>query len=167
MKHIILIRHAEALPSSGKNDDSERALSATGKREASRIAQQLVDHSIQPDTVLCSPATRTCQTYTIMAELLALPEASYPTELYLASVGELVTAIQSLPDSCQTVCIIGHQPGLQLCALTLASVGDPEAMENLDAGFPTATAAVLSVDDAIDWSEISPECARLALILHP
>ena len=63
MRQLILLRHAHAESAGAGEDDAGRPLSATGREEAQAAGKWLREHGIHPDRVLCSPTTRTRQTW--------------------------------------------------------------------------------------------------------
>jgi phosphohistidine phosphatase len=60
--------------------------------------------------------------------------------------------------------LIGHNPGLQQLALSLASAG--AELERLEAKFPTAALATLALPNTA-WSKLSPADAVLAGYVLP
>ena len=110
----------------------------------------------QPKLVLCSSAIRTRETLEQMLPSLdPAPEVLYEDRLYLASAGRLIERLQHLPERADSVLLIGHNPGLQQLALTLA-----RDSAILNDGFPTAALAVLRIPGA--WDAVAPGCAKLA-----
>ena len=56
--------------------------------------------------------------------------------------------------------LIGHNPGLELLAVSLGADGDEELRQKLATKFPTGTLAVL--DAGIDrWADLRPGCCSL------
>ena len=70
MRQLILLRHAHAESAGAGEDDAGRPLSDTGRTEARVAGKWLREHGIGLDLVLCSPSTRTRETWaTVEAEL--------------------------------------------------------------------------------------------------
>jgi phosphohistidine phosphatase len=85
-------------------------------------------------------------------------------ELYAASSDELLERLRKLPDTVGSAMLIGHNPGLQELALTLASAG--AELERLEAKFPTAALATLTVANTT-WKRLTPRDATLAAYVVP
>jgi phosphohistidine phosphatase len=113
--------------------------------------------------VLCSSAARTCETL----ELLALDDGStvrLEDELHGASADTLLGRLRAVPDGIDSVLLIGHNPGLQDLALLLAAAGDD--LERIEAKFPTAALATLSIATAT-WERLAPGDAELTAYVVP
>jgi phosphohistidine phosphatase len=85
-------------------------------------------------------------------------------ELYAASSDELLERLRKLPDTVTSAMLIGHNPGLQELALTLASAG--AELERLEAKFPTAALATLTVANTT-WKRLTPRDATLSAYVVP
>ncbi len=120
MSQILIARHASA-DYNWPGPDHERPLSSPGLVEASAMGGWLSErHSMlsSPLTILCSSATRTCQTLQGLHEragLEATEESILPT-IYEASAGELLALIQQSTEG--SLLLIGHNPGVS----TLVSI---------------------------------------------
>jgi phosphohistidine phosphatase len=97
-----------------------------------------------PQRVLCSGAVRAEETWELLSEGLG---RNVPTEIrddiYHASPASLLDLIHSLPDREDSVLLIGHNPTFENLARQLAGSGDPGALRDLAAKYPTAALAVL------------------------
>ncbi len=79
---------------------------------------------IRPSLVLCSPSLRTRQTLEAIEPSLGKGSSvELEPELYAASEVKLLERLQALPESVDSVMLIGHNPGLHELALLLASRG--------------------------------------------
>lgn len=160
MKKVILLRHAKSSWSNPDLEDHDRPLNKRGKASAPVIAQWLADQSHLPDTVLCSSSKRTRQTVRRMKEiLLDLPELRIEPQLYHATPDMMRDRLANLPESCDTVLVVGHQPGLGAFARKLADANPRPRCSRAFEHFPTAAAAVLEVDIE-DWSDLHYHGAR-------
>ncbi|MEM0944224.1 MAG: histidine phosphatase family protein, partial [Pseudomonadota bacterium] len=107
-----------------------------------------------PDMVLCSSAKRTRQTVKRMQEAMpSLPEPKVEGELYHAAPERMRQRLAALPKDCETVMLVGHQPGLSAFARKLSDGKVRRRCARAFEHFPTAAAAVLEVDIE-DWSEL-------------
>jgi phosphohistidine phosphatase len=84
-------------------------------------------------------------------------------ELYAAGADALLARIRQVPETVESVMVIGHNPGLHQLALVLASTGDE--LDRLEAKFPTAALATLAL--ASKWRRVAPGDATLAAYVVP
>jgi phosphohistidine phosphatase len=160
---LYLLRHAKSSWADPTLSDHERPLAPRGRRDAKRIATHLRQHGVEPEVVLCSSAARARETLDLIRHAIAASTVTLEDDLYGASADELLTRIRLVPDAVASVMLIGHNPGLQQLAVTLASTGDE--VERLEAKFPTAALATLAL--AKTWSRLAPADATLAAYVVP
>ena len=165
MRTVFLLRHAKSSWLDPSLSDIERPLAPRGERAAKKIAGYVQQRKIRPDLVLCSPSVRTRRTLAAiepslgkrcMVEVLPV--------LYGASHRELLRQLQALRDSVASVMLVGHNPGLQALALTLATHGDDRA--RLEDKFPTGALATL-VADCDSWAALKAGDAELVDYVVP
>ena len=167
-RRLILLRHAKSdwpdVP------DRDRPLAKRGRRDAPRIGRWLHEHGYQPDVVVVSAATRTRQTWDLVApELGGSPAVHFEPRAYAASALTLLYLAQELPARYRTALLIGHNPGLSELATSLAA--PPESDSATDNGprpavsLPTAAVAVFEFPG--DWPSLSPGHARLTSLTTP
>lgn len=167
MKTLILMRHGKSSWKSRSHDDHDRPLKKRGRNAAPAMARWLDAQGLRPDTVLCSSARRTRETFECMRQAVpALPEPAISAAIYEAPPAVLLEQVRALPASCGTALLIGHQPGLgDLLRLLTGRVRRPEDRRVFEK-FPTAAAAVLEANiDA--WSALAPGAAELAAFATP
>lgn len=150
-KTLILIRHAKSDWDDPLLDDHDRPLNPRGHASAPRIGKWLSAQGVIPDTVLCSSALRTRETWNgIVTHLSTPPEATVVQSLYHASPDHILTKIQRA--SGDTVAVIGHNPGIGALAWALAAPRPKHPRFGL---YPTG--ATLILDCSIrSWSECIP-----------
>ncbi len=112
MKHLILIRHADAKHGHPGLRDFDRPLSKTGNHEARATGKALLKHPPLPELIVCSDAVRTADTARLIADVIGLDEAAIRSEhaLYGGAFTALLYTIATLPDACSCVAIVGHNP---------------------------------------------------------
>ncbi len=159
MRQLILLRHAHAESAGAGEDDAGRPLSSAGRAEAQAAGKWLREHGIHPDRVLCSPTTRTRETWeSIDAELKSGLAVQFEPSIYDATPGALIALADANRDAARLV-LVGHNPGLeQLLALMYSGQsGDYR-------GMPPGAVAVLGMpaDAAIE-----PGIARLDAFWWP
>ncbi|MFL5926008.1 MAG: SixA phosphatase family protein [Gaiellaceae bacterium] len=163
MQTLLLLRHAKSSWDDPALDDHERPLAPRGRRASGRICAHMRSTRLEPEVVLCSTARRARETLELVRPAFPSSVVSIEDELYAASADELLTRIRRVGDSVASVLVIGHNPGLQQLALLLASGGD--GLEQLEAKFPTAALATLTLDAT--WSRLAPGGASLAAYVVP
>jgi phosphohistidine phosphatase len=165
VRTLYLLRHAKSSWADPTLPDRERPLAPRGRRDAGRIAKHLARLEIEPDLVVCSPAERTRETLDLIRPALGTTTTvSLEDELYAASSDELLERLREVPEEVASVMLIGHNPGLQRLALVLVS--DGAGLERLEAKFPTAALATLTIAETA-WSRLAPADAVLAAFVVP
>ena len=133
MKHLLLLRHAEAEESAPGTSDFDRMLTERGHSDAREAAASLASTGLSPDIVLASPARRARDTISIVAAQLGLAvPIEYQPPLYLGSPDALLQALRRSPPDAWTVLLVGHNPGISELAQQLA--GDGQAIALRTAG---------------------------------
>ena len=116
--------------------------------------------------MLCSSAVRTRETLDAILPALGDPEVLIEDGLYGASADALLSRLQAVSDSAESVFLIGHNPGIGDLALALAGGGDEEALRRLREGFPTGALATLALADG-GWAELRDDGASLVDYVVP
>ena len=142
MRTVYLLRHGKSSWSEAALSDIDRPLAPRGERASRRIARYMRRQKIRPALVLCSPSLRTRQTLEgIRPSLGKSCAVELVPELYAATERELLERLRSIPNTIDSVLIIGHNPGLQRLGLVLASRGGK--LRRLEERFPTGALATL------------------------
>ncbi len=150
MKQLILMRHAKAEKDSPSGEDIDRRLTERGRFEARSTALMFRDYDIKPDFALVSNAARTRGTFEQIGMVLGEIPSLVSPDLYNAGAEAVRRFIESHEDDGGCLLVVGHNPGVQLLASDYLYEGaaGPEVIEKVRGGFPTAAAAVFSVDAA-------------------
>ena len=167
MRRLMLLRHAKSDWTRPGTRDHERALAPRGREAAPRIGGYMARHGLTPDLVVCSTATRTRETWDLVAPAFAAaPPATFEDRLYEASPDALIEVVKETTDSAHALMLVGHNPGLHNLAQRLIASGDIEARQRLSEKFPTGALAV--IDFAIDdWRKLHPRSGRLDRFVVP
>ena len=164
MKRLYLLRHAKSSWDDPTLADHDRPLAPRGRRAAKVMAEHLRRKGIAPELVLCSPSRRTRQTLTRIAPGLGKnADVQIEPELYAASAPDLLEVLREVPDEVESVMLIGHNPGIQDLALSLAGGGSEVA--RVSSKFPTAALATLELDGS--WRQLEPGSAELVSFVKP
>jgi phosphohistidine phosphatase len=164
MKRLYLLRHAKSSRDDPTLADPDRPLAPRGRRAAKVMAKHLGRKGIAPELVLCSPSRRTRQTLTRIAPALGKSaDVQIEPELYAAPAPVLLEVLHEVPDEVESVMLIGHNPGIQDLALSLASAGSE--IPRLRSKFPTAALATLALNGT--WRKLAPGTAELVSWVKP
>jgi phosphohistidine phosphatase len=164
MKRLYLLRHAKSSWDQPALADRDRPLAPRGRRAAKVMAEHLRREGIAPELVLCSPSRRTRQTLKRIAPSLGKHvEVRIEPKMCAASAATLLKALRELPEGVESLLPIGHNPGIQDLALSLARPGS-ESVRVRDK-FPTAALATLELDAS--WRELAPGSAELIAFVKP
>ena len=164
MKRLYLLRHAKSSWKDASLPDRDRPLAGRGRRASKAIARHLREEDIKPDLVLCSSARRARETLDRLEKALGASTVQVEDDLYAASATQLLDRVRSVPDSVESVMLIGHNPGLQELALGLARAS--ATVDELAAKYPTAALATLELS-ASSWRELDDGAADLVALVRP
>lgn len=167
MLTLSLLRHAKSSWADARLKDIERPLNERGEKAAPRVGALMARRGLTPDLVLCSPAVRTRQTLDLVLPYLKeAPTVLYEDALYLASPATLLKRVHQVGSWVRHTMVVGHDPGMHLLALELASSGPDEDLQALAEKFPTAGLAVI-VFEVQRWTKVKPGGGRLELFAAP
>jgi len=155
-RRLVVVRHAKSAWPDGV-PDAERPLNPRGRRDAPAAGRWIRDHIGRLDAVVCSPATRTRQTWRLIAaELDDPPSPVVDDRVYAAPVDTLLAVVGELPDDVRAALLLGHNPGV--AGLVAALTGEEPEMK-------TSAIAVVELDGP--WSGAEPGRARLVEYATP
>jgi phosphohistidine phosphatase len=154
LRHLTLMRHAQAERLAPGADDFDRSLDARGNEEATEMALRCLELRRVPDLLLASPALRTRQTAAIFVRLLELDPQRLRLDprIYLGGPDPLRAVLGGVTQDLRHVLLIGHNPGIGELARELA----PTA--GLDE-FATAGTCLLRLD-CTSWNGLAGGIAR-------
>ena len=166
MRRLMLLRHAKAAPSDGR-DDYDRELTERGRADARAVGEMIAKSDLKPDLVVYSGARRARETAELVAKRLSHEvEAIENSALYMASWLRLLALMHALPEAKNSVLVVGHNPGLGELASQLAGDGARDQRLRMAAKFPTAALAALDFKTE-DWADIEPRGAKLVRFIAP
>ena len=168
MRTLLLLRHAKSSWEDPLLDDFDRPLAPRGQEAAPVMAAYLKSKGLRPDLVLCSPAVRARQTWTLVAQHLGGSIAMKALQgLYLGAPSRLLDALHRAPEAASCVMLVGHNPGMEHLALALAGpASKSKAMAKLQTKFPTAALAEIVFDSA-SWRDVGQGAGRLKRLVWP
>tara|TARA_R110000850_G_scaffold125644_5_gene244175 strand:- start:32 stop:538 length:507 start_codon:yes stop_codon:yes gene_type:complete len=148
---LILTRHAKSDWDDPAATDHLRALNARGRAAATALGRWLRMKGWQPDEALVSDATRTAETWMLMAsEWDSPPQARFMRKLYLASPETLLGALHHAKAA--RLQMLAHNPGIAMLAEMLCAT-PPQHARFTD--YPTGASLVLRFDVA-RWADVRP-----------
>ncbi len=158
MRTLYLLRHAK---SSWKDDslrDFDRPLKGRGRKAAEQMGQVLAEEKLKSPLVISSPAVRARETTDLVLESAGFKvKPQFEERIYEAEVRTLLEVVESIPDSADTVIMVGHNPGFENLLSYLT--GDNRHM---------STCALAKIEfDVASWSELSEDSGRLEMFVTP
>jgi phosphohistidine phosphatase len=164
MKQLFLLRHAKSSWDDSDLVDHDRPLAPRGRRAVKLIAEHLNREGVRPALVLCSSARRTRETLDgIVPALGEGLSVQIERELYAASEQSLLDRLRAVEDRVESLMLIGHNPGLEQLALSLAGSGHKLAV--LRRKYPTGALATLEFSGR--WGDLRPGHAELTDFVTP
>jgi phosphohistidine phosphatase len=157
-KRLLLLRHAKSSWDDPTLADHDRPLAERGRKAAQLIGAYLHRERIPVSLVLCSSARRARETL----ELVDPPgDVQIEQELYGASADQLLERVRQLPETSDSVMLIGHNPAMQGLAVDLAGDGRELAEQK----FPTGALAMIRFVGP--WRDLRAGAGELAGFVKP
>lgn len=168
MLTLMLLRHAKSSLADTGQADPDRPLNERGKRAAVAVGRYMASNSLVPQLVLCSPARRTRETWSLVAgELATIPEILVAAEIYNSGDGTaLMECLRHKAGAAQSVLLVGHNPSIHGLAQSLIATGSRKLRERLEEKYPTAALAVISFDLA-NWGTLAAGSGTLLRFIRP
>jgi len=160
MKTLYLLRHAKSSWNFDELSDQERPLNDRGRDDAPRMGQALAKRDIKPDLIVSSPAVRAMSTAALVARELDYPHDKIAVEpgIYQAEVDDILGIIHNLPESADSVILVGHNPTFTDTVNTLS----PSSINEM----PTAAVVCLRFD-CNSWEQVSRANAEFYFYDYP
>ncbi len=167
MKTLFLLRHAKSSWKDPTLTDFDRPLSGRGRKAGKRMRKHLRSNGIRPALILCSGAERTRETLKYVKPAFdRVTEIVIEDDLYLAGADRILQRIHKVADAVPSLMVIGHNPDMEILALSLCGRGNEELLHRMEAKYPTGALAVLGA--GIDaWRDLSPGTATLEAFVRP
>jgi len=166
MRTLHLLRHAKSSWDDTALADAERPLAPRGRRAVAALDRHLRAVELSVELVLVSPARRARETWDGVASAVAgAPTVREEPRIYEAGVEDLLAVTRAVPAGVSSLLLVGHNPGFEQLASTLAGSGDDRALASLRAGYPTGGLASLTF--AEPWSDVRPGTGHLVRFLRP
>lgn len=159
---LYILRHAKSAWGTNAASDFQRPLAKRGVRNARQMGKWMAERAMIPECILSSPALRAWQTVTPVCTQLGIDETGieFNSALYLADVNTLLSCIRQVPETYQSILLVGHNPGLEDLVSWLTG-GEAPLFDNGKL-LPTATLAVFT--NKVSWEQLDAGQARLETI---
>ena len=164
---LILLRHAKSAWPVGIRD-TQRPLSARGRRDATRFGHVLGSEWERPEAAFVSPAVRTRETWDVVCEHSGINPtiATFDDRLYAATWWDVLDVIRGIAEDCSRAIVIGHNPAMEDLAGQLANEhSDGQAIRELRVKYPTCAAARIHSDE--NWARWGGQCGTLTQFWTP
>ncbi len=158
---LVVVRHAKA--EGHGPTDFERELSTRGREDAAAAGAWLAEQGVTADHALVSAATRTRQTWELLAEAAGWSvAATFDRALYGADEDGMLDLAAMTDEAVGTLVVVGHNPTVGMLAQLLDDgEGPTEAVDRLMRGYPTSATSVFELPAT--WDRIAMGRARLTL----
>ena len=164
MKTLTLLRHAKSEWDDPSLSDFARPLNARGRGAARAMGREMRALGLAYDRIVASPAARVTETILGLAESYGPLAPVYNERIYLASPETLLAIVRATDDSCDTLLVVGHNPGMERLALLLGRGG---ALED-EVALKYPTGALAEIAFPVDhWREVAESGGTLARFLRP
>ena len=164
MKRLYVLRHAKSSWAQPGLSDIERPLNRRGEDQLKHLNPWFKSNCPSPDRILCSPSTRTQQTYARMKTALESAEIEIVHSLYNGSIDAYLDALWA--QECESVMIIGHNPTCDELSRYLTNPASPAAEKLMALHFGTANMSIfdLNIDE---WSQLGRSDGTLTQLIRP
>lgn len=157
---LLICRHAQSSWDDAAVRDFDRPLNRRGERDAPEMGRRLLQHGVQPDLIITSPAKRALQTARYYADQLAYPLDRLQAEplVYLASVHQLIGLLETVDPKVRTLLAVGHNPAITNLANMLGGL-------HIDS-IPTGGIVALAFHQP-SWQGLAPDTGQLVFVDYP
>jgi len=159
-KRLLICRHAKSSWLDTTLSDFERPLNKRGERDAPMMGRRLAERGIRPDLIMTSPAARALATAAHYAAHLGHPldRVQRNPIQYTATVSVLITLLQAMDSSVNTVLLVGHNPESTALANALGGL----TIDNIPTG------GIVALEFALrTWSELKAGTGALLFFDYP
>ncbi|MEZ0541109.1 SixA phosphatase family protein [Fibrella arboris] len=157
---LYVVRHAKAEDRAIFMSDHDRELLPEGIMAAARIGRYLAEKEISADRLISSTAHRAKDTAKVIAEQIGVDPATIELDekLYEGGPKAYLAAVNSLPETCESVMIFGHNPDVSYFS---------EYLTHQDVGSMSKGSVVAITFGNLHWAEISGRTGSLQFYVTP
>lgn len=160
MKTILLLRHAKSSWNNQGLTDFDRPLNERGNRQAIQMGKKILSLGDLPELIIHSTAKRTSETTKIISKEMgiAADRIKQDQSMYLSSYNNLLSVIDSIPDSINCIMLVGHNPGIT----DLSNYLTQNYIDNIP------TCGAVKIDAFVDsWQEIARGIGSQKYFIYP
>lgn len=117
---LIIMRHAKSSWSNASLDDHDRPLNKRGRRDAPRIAEELLNRGWIPGRIRVSSSMRTLETLELMEAISNNSTIDVEPGLYHSNISTLLQAVEEAEEG-KTTMILSHNPGSEILVHQLSN----------------------------------------------
>ena len=166
MKTLTLLRHARSDWDDQVQRDFDRPLNPRGRRAARTVGREMKRLELAFDHCIASPAVRVRETLNEVEAAFGPLQPHFDERVYLADPDTLLDLVRAAPDEAASLLLVGHNPGLEMLALSLAARGASPLIGEVEVKYPTGTLAELSLP--VDrWADVAQGRAQLIRFIRP
>ncbi|MEZ0485382.1 SixA phosphatase family protein [Fibrella aquatica] len=157
---LYVVRHAKAEDRASFMSDHDRDLLPEGIMAAARIGRYLAEKGVTTTRLISSTANRAKDTAKVIAEQLGLAPDTIELDEKLFEGGPkaYLAAINSLPDSCESVMLFGHNPDVSYFS---------EYLTHQDVGSMSKGSVAAITFENLHWAEVSGRTGFLQFYVTP
>lgn len=147
MKVLYLVRHGKSSWSHPESPDDQRPLVHKGEISIKNLAEEILSKGKKIDLIISSHAIRALESAKIIAAILKYPDKEIKIDktIYTSDADSLFDPLFELPESTDSVMLVGHNPAMTYFANKLLN----ENIEHMP------TSAMICIGFEInDWHDI-------------
>ncbi len=112
-RRLLIMRHAKSSWNNEDLSDHQRPLNKRGRKDATRMGEELVALDLVPEIIISSDSQRTTETYSLLVEALgeSIPEIDTTRAFYGGNADDISDALDDVSDHISTIMVLGHNPG--------------------------------------------------------
>ncbi|MBO0951375.1 SixA phosphatase family protein [Fibrella forsythiae] len=157
---LYVVRHAKAEDRATFMRDHDRELLPEGIMAAARVGRYLSEKGVVANRLISSTAHRAKDTAKVFAEQLGVETEAVELDekLYEGGPKAYLAAVNSLPDSCESVMLFGHNPDVSYFT---------EYLTHQDVGSMSKGSVVAITFENLHWAEVSGRTGFLQFYVTP
>jgi phosphohistidine phosphatase len=164
MRRLSLLRHAKSDWHDHSLTDFQRPLNARGREAALAMGREMRALGLSWDCIIASPATRVTETIEGVEQSYGGLAAKHDERVYHASAQTLLEIVHAADDGCETLLLVGHNPGMERLALMLSRGGPLH--DQVAEKYPTGALAEIAFP-VESWSDVVESGGTLERFLRP
>ncbi len=160
MNKLYIIRHSKSSWKDLSLDDFDRPLNSRGKKDSRFMGKLLKKRGAKPSLIISSPAVRAMKSAINISKEIGydIEKISLNTDMYEASVDELLKTISLIDNKYKSIFLIAHNPSINMLV---------DYLYSKNTIFNVVTSGVVEFELNCLWSEIKRDCAKFISFEYP